>query len=152
MCAQRPCDTAVPSGISVDALSTRPSRPCPDCGVVSRRVHSRYRPTLADCPVGARPWLVRLTVRRFFQDALTCLVCKFVERVPGLTERHQQTNTELGSRLRAVAAELGGRVGRRTAVKEPSLSMSIADTRSTSFRTGPPRRRSLGCTITLGSR
>ncbi|MFD8133280.1 transposase family protein [Streptomyces mirabilis] len=67
------------SGISVDALSTHPSRPCPDCGVVSRRVHSRYRPTLADCPVGGRPWLVRLTVRRFFQDAPTCLVCRFVE-------------------------------------------------------------------------
>ncbi|QDO03417.1 transposase family protein [Streptomyces sp. RLB3-17] len=63
----------------MDALSTHPSRPCPDCGAVSRRVHSRYRPTLADCPVGGRPWLVRLTVRRFFQDAPTCLVCRFVE-------------------------------------------------------------------------
>ncbi|MFF4138454.1 transposase family protein [Streptomyces mirabilis] len=56
------------SGISVDALGTRPSTPCPDCGAVSRRVHSRYRPTLADCPVGGRPWVVRPTVRRFFQD------------------------------------------------------------------------------------
>ncbi|MEU1450558.1 transposase family protein [Streptomyces mirabilis] len=118
MCAQRPCDTAVPSGISVDALSTRPSRPCPDCGVVSRRVHSRYRPTLADCPVGARPWLVRLTVRRFFQDALTCLVCKFVERVPGLTERHQQTNTELvGLRYVFLAVLFEGMLGVWTHMK-----------------------------------
>lgn len=104
--------------------------------------------------------------------APTCLRCTFVEQVPSLTERHQQASTELRSRLRAVAAELGGRVGPRLCRKlsvpggrmrlrspsgeafatKPSFSISRADGRSTSFRTGPPRRWPLGCTITLGSR
>jgi transposase len=74
----------------VEALSNCPSRPCPDCGAVSRRVHSRYCRTLADSPVGGRPLLVRLTVRRFFCDSPTCLRRTFVEQVAGLTERHQK--------------------------------------------------------------
>ncbi len=89
----------------VEALSNCPSRPCPDCGAVSRRVHSRYCRTLADSPVGGRPLLVRLTVRRFFCDSPTCLRRAFVEQIAGLTERHQQATTELRSQLRAIAAE-----------------------------------------------
>lgn len=105
--------TAFAGELLVDALSVCSSRPCPDCGVVSRRVHSRYCRTLADCPVGGRPLLVRLTVRRFFCDSTTCLRHTLVEQVSGLTERHQQASTELRSRLRAIAAELGGRAGAR---------------------------------------
>ncbi|MGQ4390270.1 ISL3 family transposase [Streptomyces sp. SAS_270] len=97
----------------VEALSNCPSRPCPDCGSGSRRVHSRYCRILADSPVGGRPLLVRLTVRRFFCESPTCLRRTFVEQVAGLTERHQQATTELRSQLRAIAAELGGRAGAR---------------------------------------
>ncbi|MGP3945154.1 transposase family protein [Streptomyces sp. 6N106] len=50
-------------GRMVQLSSTCLSRSCPDCGVSSRRVHSRYGRQLDDRPVAGRPVLLRLTVR-----------------------------------------------------------------------------------------
>ncbi|MFC4957094.1 transposase family protein [Streptomyces mauvecolor] len=45
---------------------------CPDCRMVSRRVHSTYERRLADGPVGGRPVLIRLTVRRLYCENAQC--------------------------------------------------------------------------------
>ncbi|MER5226411.1 ISL3 family transposase [Streptomyces flaveus] len=89
------------------------SRSCPDCGISSRRVHSRYDRQMDDRPVAGRPVRVRLTVRRFFCDTPTCRRRTFVEQVDGVTEPYQRASSGLRSWLRAVAAELGGRPGAR---------------------------------------
>jgi transposase len=43
---------------------------CPKCGTASSRVHSRYGRRLADAAIGGRRVMIRLTVRRFFCEAL----------------------------------------------------------------------------------
>lgn len=40
--------------------------PCPGCGVLSRRAHSRYRRLIADTAVGGQPVVIELSVRRLF--------------------------------------------------------------------------------------
>ncbi|MGW1507447.1 transposase family protein [Streptomyces mirabilis] len=74
------CVEGLVDGTLVQLSSTRSSRACPDCGVASRRVHSRYGRQLDDCPIAGRPVLVRLTVRRFFCDNPTCPRRTFVDR------------------------------------------------------------------------
>ncbi|MFJ8390927.1 transposase family protein [Streptomyces sp. NPDC094438] len=61
---------------------------CPDCcSVVSGRVHSRYGRRLVEFPYGGRRVLVKLTVRRFFCDAVACPRRTFLEQAEGLTTR-----------------------------------------------------------------
>ncbi len=100
-------------GTSVLVSSACSWRSCPDCGIPSRRVHSRYGRQLDDRPMAGRPVLVRLIVRRFFCDSPTCLRRTFVEQIDGVTEPYQRASSGLHVWLRAVAAELGGRPGAR---------------------------------------
>jgi hypothetical protein len=66
--------------VTATLLATRPQVPCPLCGCLSRRIHSRYQRTLADLPWSQhRVWLV-LTVRKFFCDAEPCARRMFTER------------------------------------------------------------------------
>ncbi|MER5755866.1 transposase family protein [Streptomyces sp. NPDC002088] len=74
---------ALANGTLVHLSSTRSSRTCPDCGIPSRRVHSRYGRQLDDRPIAGRALLLRLTVRRFFCDTPTCLRRTFVEQIDG---------------------------------------------------------------------
>lgn len=98
-------------GTLVQLSSTCSSRACPDCGVTSRRVHSRYGRQLDDRPVAGRPVLVRLTVRRFFCDTPTCGRRTFVEQVDSVSEPYQRASSGLRVVLRSAAAELGARPG-----------------------------------------
>ncbi|MEV5778274.1 ISL3 family transposase [Streptomyces antimycoticus] len=100
-------------GRMVQLSSTRSSRSCPDCGVSSRRVHSRYGRQLDDRPVAGRPVLLRLTVRRFFCDTRNCPRRTFVEQIDGVSEPYQRASFSLRTELRSIAAELGGRPGAR---------------------------------------
>ncbi|MEU1514839.1 ISL3 family transposase [Streptomyces sp. NPDC005811] len=93
--------------------STHLSRSCPDCGLPSRRVHSRYDRRLDDRPVAGQRTVALLTVRRFFCDASTCVRRTFVEQIDGVTEPYQRASTGLRRWLHAIAAELGGRPGAR---------------------------------------
>lgn len=104
---------ALVDGTMAQLSSTRSSRSCPDCGVSSRRVHSRYGRQLDDRPVAGRPVRVQLTVRRFFCDTRTCPRRTFVEQIDGVSEPYQRASSSLRTVLRSVAAELGGRPGAR---------------------------------------
>ncbi|MFI1705135.1 ISL3 family transposase [Streptomyces griseoruber] len=105
------CVKALVDGTLVRLSGTCSSRACPDCGVASRRVHSRYGRQLDGCPVAGRPVLVRLTVRRFFCDTPTCGRRTFVEQVDGVSEPYQRASSSLRFVLGSVATELGGRPG-----------------------------------------
>ncbi|WP_432705861.1 transposase family protein [Amycolatopsis taiwanensis] len=55
---------------------------CPGRGVVSARVHSRYRRRLSDTAIGGREVLIRPQVRRLFCDNTACGRRRFAEQVP----------------------------------------------------------------------
>ncbi|MFE2609775.1 ISL3 family transposase [Streptomyces mirabilis] len=89
------------------------SLPCPSCGTVSGRVHSRYQRHLADAAVGGRPVMIELTVSRLFCDAPHCLRRTFAEQVDGLTVRYGRYTPLLLETLRAVGLALAGSAGAR---------------------------------------
>ena len=100
---------------------------CPECGAVSRRVHSRYRRQLADTASGGQEVCIDLRVRRFFCGNGGCARTTFAEQVPGLTARYGRRTCQLRGVLEAVAPALGGRAGARLtrrlacAVSRPAL-------------------------------
>ena len=51
--------------ITIKASPRQNAAACPDCGVASRRVHSRYGRTLADLPWQGRPVTLAVHARRF---------------------------------------------------------------------------------------
>jgi transposase len=89
--------------------------PCPACGTVSGRVHSRYARRLADAAIGGRRVVIRLAVRRFFCAAPGCSRVTFAEQVEGLTSRYARRTPPLAAALGAVAEALAGRAGARLA-------------------------------------
>ena len=84
---------ALPSGLEMIAcsfqegrlclslLSTQPTSPCPVCGCVAARIHSRYQRRLTDLPSTGQPVHILLTVRKFFCDEPTCPRKIFTERL-----------------------------------------------------------------------
>jgi transposase len=57
---------------------------CPDCGVYSARVHSRYERRLSDMAVGGQDLMIHLRARRFMCDSSSCSRKTFAERFPEL--------------------------------------------------------------------
>ncbi|MFE5923966.1 ISL3 family transposase, partial [Streptomyces sp. NPDC056468] len=89
--------------------------PCPDCGVLSRRVHSWYQRCLADAAVGGRPVVIDLSVRRLFCDVTDCARRTFAEQVEGLTIPYGRRTVDLLGIVQAIALALAGRAGARLA-------------------------------------
>jgi transposase len=58
--------------VTATLLATRSEAPCPLCGHLSGRMHSRYQRTLADLPWSQHRVRLLLTVRKFFCDSDTC--------------------------------------------------------------------------------
>ncbi len=102
---------------------------CTGCGVVSRRVHSRYQRQLADTASGGQEVLIDLQARRFFCGNEACGKATFAEQVPGLTVRYGRRTCGLQAVLQAVALALGGRAGARLTGR-----LSCAVSRSTLLR------------------
>jgi transposase len=97
------------------ARASAEAAPCPACGAVSARVHSRYARRLADAAIGGRRVVIRLTVRRFFCGCAGCKRATFAEQVPGLTVRYGRKTALLAGVLRDVGVALAGRAGSRLA-------------------------------------
>ena len=78
--------------IVVTARAKVETRPCPLCGKVSSRVHSRYVRTVSDLPCAGKKVELRLVVRRFVCDAPICRRRIFAERFGGVVcERSRRT-------------------------------------------------------------
>ncbi len=86
---------------------------CPECGMLTARVHGYYERAAADVPVGGRRVLLRVRVRRMRCAALGCAVQTFREQVPGVLDRYQRRTTRLAGQVSAVVRELAGRAGAR---------------------------------------
>ena len=101
--------------VRITARTRTASLACRGCGVVSSRVHDRYRRGLADLGCGGRPVEVVLEARRFCCGNPACQVATFAEQVPGLTGWYQRRTASLQALLEKVALALAGRAGSRLA-------------------------------------
>jgi transposase len=99
--------------VRVRASTCVPQAACSACGVLARRVHSRYQRRISDTAVPDRELLIHLQVRRFFCGDVACSKKIFSEQVPDLTVRYGRRSVGLAQMLRAVALALGGRAGAR---------------------------------------
>jgi transposase len=81
----------------------------------SSRVHSGYGRRIEDSPVGSRPVVICLTVRRFFCKNPDCPQATFAEQVEGLTARYRRRSVPLLGLLAQIGLALAGRAGARLA-------------------------------------
>lgn len=70
--------------VFLDVRATALSATCPCCGTSSRRTQSRYMRQAADLPIAGRRVVLRVTVRRFWCDAVLCRRRIFAERFGAL--------------------------------------------------------------------
>ncbi|MEU5344392.1 ISL3 family transposase [Streptomyces sp. NPDC020766] len=82
---------------------------------MSNRVHSTCGRRLADTPVGDRPVLIEMTVRRMYCENIRCSRRTFAEQVDGLTIRYGRRTPAARRVVEAVAVALAGRAGSRLA-------------------------------------
>jgi hypothetical protein len=95
-------------GVCIEAHVRAEPMACPGWEHGSDRVHSRYRRTLADAPIGAQTVVIQLRVRRFFCDNASCGRRTFVEQVPGLTSKHARRTELLRRMLEAIGLARAG--------------------------------------------
>jgi transposase len=109
--------------ITVTLQAVSPTAPCPCCGTVAKRVHSRYTRHLHDLPSGERAVHLLVEVRRFFCPKATCRRKIFAERLPFLALPHAQRTLRLQQSLRILGFALGGQADARVS-KQLHLSAS----------------------------
>ncbi|WP_240677204.1 ISL3 family transposase [Actinacidiphila soli] len=88
---------------------------CPDCGRCCGRVHDRYLRRVRDLPLGGRPVVITLLVRRFICDNKQCARRTFAEGFSQLTTPYARCTRRLGAWLEAIGLALAGRAGARLA-------------------------------------
>jgi hypothetical protein len=107
----RPKDGA----IQMVLRACRSSLACPFCGIVSRRVHSRYLCKLGDLPWEKLPVLILLQTRKFFCDGNGCRRSIFTEPLPGTVQRYARRTCRAAEALDWITLALGGQAGARLA-------------------------------------
>ena len=118
-----------PSAVLFRARYWPARAPCPACGTWSSRVHSSYVRQVRDLPLGGRPVLIHLAMRRFLCPNPACTKVTFAGQADGLTARYQRWSVPLAGLLSQVALELAGRAGTRLAA-----ALGIAVHRGTLLR------------------
>ncbi|WP_024882137.1 ISL3 family transposase [Methylosinus sp. LW3] len=112
----------IPSGFRVDRVSIEgemttiearaiaATRTCPDCGSISRRVHSHYSRRLSDLPLAGRVGRISLTARRFRCMTPTCRRSIFTERFgDDIIAARARRTARLENVVHHLALALGGR-------------------------------------------
>ncbi len=93
--------------------STQTQVPCPLCGGLSHRVHSRYERTLADLPCVHFRLRLILQVCKFFCPNAECRRRIFTERLPEVAAPWARKTMRLIQRLQSIGLALGGAAGAR---------------------------------------
>ena len=115
-----------PERVTIVTQPQSATAPCPDCGTISRRVHSHYERLLGDLPWQGRPALLRVQARRFRCVDPFCPRQTFAERLPGVASLAARRTERLGSLQGCLGLALGGEAGQRLAER---LAMPVsADT------------------------
>lgn len=115
--------------VRIEAAAEGGKAACPDCGVFSARVHSRYERRLADTAVGGQELTIHLKARRFLCGNSSCSRKTFAERFPELVVPYGRRTLLLRRTLEKVALALGGRPAARLA-----RSLHVEVSRSTLLR------------------
>ena len=104
-----------PSAVILRARWRPAEAACPACGTWSSRVHGSYVRQVRDLPLGGRPVLIHLAMRRFVCSNVACAKVTFAGQADGLTARYQRWSVPLAGLLAQIALELAGRAGTRLA-------------------------------------
>jgi transposase len=99
--------------VRIEVTSEAGKAACPDCGVFSTRVHSRYERRLADMAVGGQDLMIHLKARRFLCDSSACSRKTFAERFVELVAPYGRRTLLLRRSLETMALALGGRPAAR---------------------------------------
>src|SRR3982074_3447396 len=94
---------------------TRVAVPCPECGELSRRQHSRYVRHPLDLPWRGQTVRMRVHSRRWFCDTPTCPRRIFAERFDGALARYARRTDGTTDLLTTFALQAGGEGGARLA-------------------------------------
>ena len=86
---------------------------CPDCGQVSRRIHSHATWTPEDLPLSTFSTQIILKVRRFFCDDPYCRRKTFTEQVPALLPAYARRTSRLAETQLSIGLAAGGEAGAR---------------------------------------
>jgi transposase len=102
--------------IMIEAHSCSTQAQCPQCGMRSTRIHSRYLRCPQDLPCSEKSVRLQLTVKRFRCVNQQCPRCTFAERLPELVEVNRQRTrrcevllTQVGL---AASSECGAKLSR----------------------------------------
>ena len=101
--------------ITITVVGHRDLVPCPACGRMAGRVHSRYLRLLADLPWQGTRVQLAVTVRRFFCDHPGCERRIFAEPLPETAARYARRTGRAAMLVELVGFAIGGRVGARMA-------------------------------------
>ena len=96
---------------------TRLAVPCPRCGELSRRQHSRYERHPLDLPWRGKTVRMRIRSRRWFCDVSTCPRRIFAEGFDGALARYARRTSGTTDLLTTFALQAGGEGGARLARK-----------------------------------
>ena len=114
---------------------------CPYCRYVSRRIHSRYRRTLADLPCGGETICLRILVRRFFCGNPQCGRRTFAEPLLDFALRYARRTERLRQAQTRVGQATGSRPGVRLASNPYQRDNPPASrTQRAASRSGAPTR------------
>jgi transposase len=102
-----------PSAVVIRARCWPSQAACPASGTRSSRVHGSYVRQVRDLPLGGRPVLIHLAMRRFVCVNVACTKVTFAGQADGLTARYQRWSVPLAGLLSQIALELAGRAGTR---------------------------------------
>jgi transposase len=100
-------------GVTLIARSTQPAPACPQCGHPSSRVHSSYRRTPRDLPLGNHVVRFHLFVRRLRCLNPACPAVTFAERFDAFLKPSAQRTERLRLALQHLGLALGGAAGAR---------------------------------------
>ena len=99
--------------LRLNLISTQTEVPCPICGQLSHRVHSRYERTLADLTCVEFSLTLMIQVCKFFCPNPDCYRCIFTERFPEVAAPWARKTRRLVERLQVITLALGGQAGAR---------------------------------------
>jgi transposase len=119
----------VAAQLTLRVTSTQVLVHCPVCRFPTRRIHSRYRRTVADLPWAHCRVVLQLGVRKFFCRNGRCARRIFTERLPQLVVPWARQTQRLAHWLVTIAVVLGGAAGAWL-----SQQLGVARSRNTLLR------------------
>lgn len=99
--------------VSILARSQCEGASCPDCGILSRRVHSRRTRVLRDLPWQGRPVLLQVRARRFRCSTPSCTRHTFTECLGDVARANARRTERVRTLHRCIGLAVGGEAGAR---------------------------------------